>query len=1362
MKAENLQPPLAADDELAALITTLHATEQRLEELTGGQVDTVSDRFGRPYLLRRAQEELRDREAEKQAAILNALPAHIALLDGQGVIISVNETWRRFAAANFLPGPADGIGLNYLDVCDRVRGDEESDAHRTAAGIRAVLAGEKSFSIEYPCHSPMEQRWFLLTATPLSGALTHGVVVMHLNITARKLTENALRESQATMAAAQHIGHFGSWEVDLHEANAEETNTLRWSDEMFRIAGYEPGAVEVTNAFFYSRIPPEEHTAIRELVAGAIREHKPYSLVHRLIRADGSICFLQELAKIFYDEKTGRAVKIIGTAHDITERLHAETALRSSEREQRQLAGRLELETARFSEAQAVANVGSWETDLATLAVIWSDETYRIFEIAPPEFTPTHAAFMERVHPDDRVAVNRAFHRSLTHAEPCALEHRLLLPDGRIKFVEERWRPQFDTRGKATTVFGTCHDITERRRAEIALRDSNEKFHQLADNISDAFWIRSPDMSEVQYVSPAFEKIWGRSVESLRARPHEWSTFIHAEDRARVVAAFGDLTSTGPHLDVEYRIVRPDGELRWVHVRGAQIRNEADHLIRHIGIVTDITDRRRVAEALRATEAKYRALFENSSEGIFQNTPEGRLLSANPALARILGFASPEELIRERTDVERQGYVQPALREEFRRRLEERGFIQGFEYEVQRKDGTRIWVAENIRFVRATGDQAAFYEGSLQDITVRRQAETELQEKTAFLEAQVGSSLDGILVVDEHGKKSLQNRRLTDLFGIPPHIAEDQDDRPQLRWVAEATTHPRQFEEKVAYLNARPDEVSRDEIELKNGTTLDRYSAPVVGKEGKYYGRIWTFRDVTERKRSMEALRTSERRFKALFEQAAVGVSLAEVTTGRFVQVNQRFADILGRSRAELEQLTFVAITHPQDVALDVEKMRQVKAGLIREFSREKRYMRKDGSVVWASLTVSAMWAPGETPGLCVAVVQDITERKRLDEHFLQAQKMEALGQFSGGVAHDFNNILATISGYTELSRMLLQGNPEVRRHLESVLTASRRAADLVKQILTFSRQEAQERQTIRLQPVVEESIKLLRATIPSTIVFDSAIAADAPAVLGNANQIHQVLTNLGINAWHAMQDLPGRLQITLEKWRVDEAQAVAQPRLRAGNYARVSVSDTGCGMEAATVQRIFEPFFTTKPVGQGTGLGLAVVHGIMDGHDGAVTVSSQPGEGTVFHLYFPAHAGETTVDPVAAGATPRGRGEAVLVVDDEEMIAAMIQQTLLRLDYAAEYATDPAAALALVQADPAHFKLVLSDQTMPGMTGLGLAARLREIRPDLPVVLMTGFSASLTPERLEAAGVRQVLSKPLTVHVLGAALHAVLAVPPT
>jgi signal transduction histidine kinase len=388
-------------------------------------------------------------------------------------------------------------------------------------------------------------------------------------------------------------------------------------------------------------------------------------------------------------------------------------------------------------------------------------------------------------------------------------------------------------------------------------------------------------------------------------------------------------------------------------------------------------------------------------------------------------------------------------------------------------------------------------------------------------------------------------------------------------------------------------------------------------------------------------------------------------------------------------------------------------------------------------------------------------EHRNLEEQLRQAQKMEAIGTLAGGIAHDFNNILSAIVGYTQLAELILKENPKVREYLGAVLQATRRATDLVRQILTFSRQQPQERRPIQLWPVVAESLKLLRSTIPSTIEFDTSLATDAPTVLADATQIHQILMNLGTNAWHAMKDSTGQLKVRLEQCVVDEAHAATQSQLNPGLYTRISVSDTGCGMDQATLGRIFEPFFTTKPPGEGTGLGLAVVHGIMKDHDGAVMVYSHPGEGTTFHLYFPAHAGEATVAAVEQGPTPRGHGERVLFVDDEELLVQLGQETLAALGYEVEVSTQPAAALAMVRGDPQRFALVLTDQTMPGMTGLFLASQLLQIRPELPIVLMTGYSAPLTAAQVEAAGIRHLLLKPTTIQSLGTTVHAALSANP-
>jgi PAS domain S-box-containing protein len=472
--------------------------------------------------------------------------------------------------------------------------------------------------------------------------------------------------------------------------------------------------------------------------------------------------------------------------------------------------------------------------------------------------------------------------------------------------------------------------------------------------------------------------------------------------------------------------------------------------------------------------------------------------------------------------------------------------------------------------------------------------------------------------------------------------------------------------------------------------------------------------------------------------------------------VNQAFCRLMGTTeQAQLLGRPALETVHPDDHKLVREQQQKILDDQsISPF--EMKFIRLDGTAVDVEVASLAFDFHGHKETQVIA--RDITERKWRDAHFLQAQKMEALSQFTGGIAHDFNNILSAIVGYGQLSQLILKGNPEVREHLDAVLKSANRATDLVQQILTFSRQQTQERHLVDLLPVVAESIERLRATIPSNIEFDTSVAKEAPIVLANTGQIHQILMNLGTNAWHAMKDLPGRLQVRLERCAVDAVHAATQPRLRPGVYARISVSDTGCGMDRATLRRIFDPFFTTKPPGEGTGLGLAAVHGIMDSHDGAITVYSQPGEGTIFHLYFPAHSDGVTVEPIEHGPVPCGHGEQILFVDDEELLGQLGQKALVELGYKVEVTTRPWTALTLVRASPQRFALVLTDQAMPGMTGFLLASQLRQIRPDLPVILMTGYSASLTSAKVEAAGIRQLLLKPINLHALGTAVHAALA----
>jgi signal transduction histidine kinase len=408
-------------------------------------------------------------------------------------------------------------------------------------------------------------------------------------------------------------------------------------------------------------------------------------------------------------------------------------------------------------------------------------------------------------------------------------------------------------------------------------------------------------------------------------------------------------------------------------------------------------------------------------------------------------------------------------------------------------------------------------------------------------------------------------------------------------------------------------------------------------------------------------------------------------------------------------------------------------------------------------------WQPDEQTFL-VAVANLVSallaqiDRQAMELQLRQAQKMEAIGTLAGGIAHDFNNILSAINGYTELAQMDVGNDEAVREHLEAVAQGGARAERLVRQILTFSRRQDQERVPTDLGAVVVEALALLKATLPASITIVTDIPGTLPPVLADPTEVHQVVMNLCTNAWHAMQDRPGRLDVRLDAVAADADFVEAHPVLAMGDYVRLAISDTGHGMDEATIARIFEPFFTTKGPQAGTGLGLSVVHGIIQSYGGAITVYSQPDEGTTFHLYFPAGEPGEVDAPEPPAALPRGDGRRVLIVDDEAPLAHMGRKMLERLGYEVAIATSPAEALEAFRADSGRFDLVVTDLTMPGRSGIDLAADMIGIRPDVRVVLVTGYTATLTPERVQRLGIRELALKPLTLERLATLAERVIA----
>jgi len=1255
--------------------------------------------------------------------------------------------------------PSDGVDVRHEAEWRKWHQIHPEDAARREAAMRDHLKGrtlrwEGEWRVR---HQDGSYHWVhargICTrdasgrAVRLAGSTT--------DVDARKRTEDALRQSEERYARAMEGSSDGLWEWN---PVTDEMFLSARARELFAVA---EGAEIKTRADLRARagFHPEDLQYIEEMIQASLAGAAPgFDIEYRTINQRGEVRWMRSRGKAFRDAQ-GQPTLMTGSLTDVTERKRTEQALRQSEE--------------RYALAVEAAGEGHSDWNLETGEFYVSPRLLEICGYTPGTAFKDRAEWVARFpfHPEDRpkweqaVAVHWACQASRFH-----MEVRIVVR-GETRWVRFVFLCSRDASGKPVRWTGSTTDVTDRKRAEEALRISEERYARAMEAAQDGHWDWNVDTGEY-YTSPRDLQLYGLPADSTFASRADFLARLPLvpEDRDAWLRAVADLfAGTGSRLSMDMRAI-VHGETRWIQFSGVCVRDASGKPLRWSGTSRDVTDRKRAEEALRISEERYARAMEGSDAGLWEWNPGTDAAFASPRAHRLFGIPDGVE-IHSRADLKAHAGFHP----EDRQRIEDAmqaclaRRTEGFEAEfrVINPAGETRWVRSRGKVFPDAQGKPALLAGSVTDIDARKLAEQELkrsEERYALVMAAADEGYwDWIVASDQFHASP----RLLEMYGLPPattfagredflaRIPLHPEDRP--KWQEAVAAH-------FAGETARFDKELRI---LRGGETRWLHLTGLATRtaSGEVVRWAGATKDVTARKQAEQALRLSEERYALAMQASGAGYWDWKIATDEYY-TSPRHLEIAGfppgtRFSGRAEVVARVPF-HPEDRPRYDAAVAAHFAGETPRLDIEMRLVRP-GEVRWVHLIGMCLRDAAGVPVRWAGSVSDITqhkraeeELKRLERQLRQAQRLEALGTLAGGIAHDFNNILAAMLGYGE---MALRGAPkgsQLHRDLDNIMIAGERGRALIDRILAFSRSGVGERVAVHVEAVVREALELLSAKLPDNVRVETDLRAARAATLGDPIQMHQVFMNLATNAVQAMASA-GVLRVSLETVRLDSPRLATTGQLPPGEFLVLEVIDSGAGIAPEILERIFDPFFTTKQPGVGTGLGLALVYGIVAELGGAIDVASTVGKGSAFTVYLP-RAGDAAEERRGdQPQVPRGDGQRVLVVDDEELLLTLAIRTLEELGYAPVGFSSSAAALEAFRADPGSFDAIVTDERMPGLSGSELIREVRATQRAIPILLVGGYVGGQVTALALEAGADEVLKKPLLARDLAMSLARVL-----